>query len=264
MIRSFFGISKNPFTNDNNKLLEHQMEIYDIIKVHSRQGGFCLLMGEPGTGKTVIKDKIKHNDDKTMVVITISRTLHTYSNTIKILCQAFNIDYSGSHFKCEKRLIEQAYDLHRQGKSLITIIDDAHLMDMETLRKLRLLFEDFPRSHNIILIGQPSLLNNLSLKINDDIKSRVTYSTIIKKMNPDQVKNFIFSQLDLVALPHNCYSEDALDLIIRSADGYLRKIRNLCLSTLLEAVRRRTKLVDLDNVNSVLIQPHWRNEYDLE
>jgi len=264
MIRSFFGIDKNPFNMDDIKLLDNQQDIYDILKVHSQQGGLCLLMGEPGTGKTIIKESIKQNADKKMVIVTVSRTLHTYINTIKILCQAFNIDFSGTYFKCEKRLIEEAYSLNRQGKMLILIIDDAHLMDINTLRRLRLLFEDFPKSHNIILIGQPALLYNMSLKVNEDIKSRVTYSTIMPKLNPDAIREFILSQLDKVTLAHNIFTDDALELIIRSSDGILRRVRNLCLSCMLEAVRSRKRSIDLDIVNSVLIQPHWRKENDIE
>lgn len=264
MIRSHFGIDKNPFFNDNFTLLKQQQEVYDILKVHSMQGGLCLLMGEPGTGKTCIKEAIKSADDKRMVTVTVARTLHTYINTIKILCQAFNIDFEGNYFKCEKRLIEEAYNLNRQGKMLVTIIDDAHLMEMNTLRKLRLLFEDFPKNHNIILVGQPELLHNMSLKIHEDIKSRVTFSAIMKKLNPDDTQEFIFSELDKVNLAHNIFSENALSLIIKSADGYLRKIRNICLSSMLEAVRERKRTIDLDIVNAVLMQPHWRNEYDME
>lgn len=264
MIRSFFGIDKNPFSMDDIKLLNNQQDIYDILKVHSQQGGLCLLMGEPGTGKTIIKESIKQNADKKMVIVTVSRTLHTYINTIKILCQAFNIDFSGTYFKCEKRLIEEAYSLNRQGKMLILIIDDAHLMDINTLRRLRLLFEDFPKSHNIILIGQPALLYNMSLKVNEDIKSRITYSTIMPKLNPDAIREFILSQLDKVTLAHNIFTDEALELIIRSSDGILRRVRNLCLSCMLEAVRSRKRSIDLDIVNSVLIQPHWRKENDIE
>jgi len=199
-----------------------------------------------------------------MLVVSVSRTLHTYSNTVKILCQAFNIEYAGSDFKCEKRLIEEAFTLNCQGKSLVTIIDDAHLMEMNTLRKLRLLFEDFPKNHNVILIGQPSLLNNMSLSINSDMKTRVTYSTITRKLNPDDIKDFILGQFDRVKLGHNTFSEDAIELIVRSSEGILRKTRNLCLGCLLEAVRRQEKQIGLDNVNRVLIQPHWRKENDLE
>ena len=46
---------------------------------------------------------------------------------------------------------------------LTTILDDAHLMDLANLRKLRLLFEDFPKNHNLVLIGRPNLLGALEL-----------------------------------------------------------------------------------------------------
>lgn len=264
MIRSYFGITKNPFGLDRISLLPHQQEIYDIIKVHSTQGGLCLLMGEPGTGKSVIKETIKHNAEKRMVVVTVARTLHTYTNTIKILCSAFNIDFSGTHFKCEKRLIEEALALYRTGKMLVIIIDDAHLMDIVTLRRIRLLLEDFPKNYNLLLVGQPELLSNMRLKVNEDIKSRITYSVTMKKLNPDDMTNFILAELDKAGLGHNTFTEDALDLTVRSADGVLRRARNLCLSCLLEAVRDQTKTIDLPIVNRVLIQPHWRIEHDIK
>ena len=50
------------------------------------------------------------------------------------------------------------------------MVDDAHLMAMDNLRRLRLLFEDFPKNHNLILVGQPVLLSNLDLAVNQDIK----------------------------------------------------------------------------------------------
>ena len=135
---------------------------------------------------------------------------------------------------------------------------------MQTLRKLRLLFEEFPRNHNIILVGQVQLLHNMALRANEDIKSRVTYSTIIKKLNPDDMEAFILRELSSASLPHNIFTENALSLIIRSSDGILRNSRNLCLSCMIEAVRARKKTIGIDNVNTVLIQPHWRIEKDIE
>jgi type II secretory pathway predicted ATPase ExeA len=264
MIRSYFGLDKNPFNLDTIALLGYQQEIFDTVKVHSQQGGLCVIMGEPGTGKTVIKEALRQQADKRMIIVTVSRTMHTYSNTIKILCSAFSIEDQGAHFKCEKRLIEEAYTLNRQGKMLVTIIDEAHLMEIETLRKLRLMFEEFPKNHNLILIGQPALLGNLSLKVHDDIKSRITFSTVLKKLNPDDMEQFILNQLDNVGLGHNTFSPEALGLIVRSADGIIRRARNLCIACLLEAVRDRKKNIDLDIVNRVLIQPHWRNDYDMQ
>ena len=78
------------------------------------------------------------------------------------------------------------------------------------------------------------------------------------------MEKFILQELDKATLGHNTFSQDAVSLIVRSADGYLRRCRNICISCLIEAVRARSKTINLDSVNKVLVQPHWRNEYDIE
>ena len=98
MIRAFFGIVQRPFSRENITLLKQQQEVYDTLKVHSQQGGLCLLMGDAGTGKTIIKEAVKQNADKRMIVVSVSRTMHTYKNTLKILCSAFSIEDEGAHF----------------------------------------------------------------------------------------------------------------------------------------------------------------------
>ena len=264
MIRSYFGLTENPFALREIQLLEHQQEIHDTLQVHCQQGGLCLVVGRPGTGKSVIKESLKRLPEKDHLVATVARTLHTYTNTVKILCEAFRIEFESSAFKCERSLIEQAFSLNHSGKMLVTIIDDAHLMDMENLRKLRLLFEDFPKNHNLILIGQPVLLGNLDLSVNLDVKSRVTYSVITKRLRDDSMREFIHRELDVIGLGHNTFTEAATELIIRSADGVLRKCRNLCLAAMLEAVRSASgTTIDIDLVNGVLLQPHWQKEVDL-
>ncbi len=44
---------------------------------------------------------------------------------------------------------------------------------------------------------------------------------------------------------------------------WLRKARNLCVGCMIEAVRSASKTIDIDNVNRVLMQPHWQKESDL-
>ncbi len=263
MIRSYFGLDHNPFSHEDINLLPQQQEIFDTLKVHSQQGGLCLLVGEPGTGKSIIKEAILRHDPKRMIAPVVNRTLHTYYSTLRILCDSFQIDTQGENFKCEKRLIEEADKINHQGKMLVPIIDDAHLMDINSLRRLRLLFEDFPKNHNLVLIAHPEMLTKLSLSVNEDIRSRVTYSKLLQKLTPDQTKEFILGELDRVALSHRTFTEEAIDLITRSSEGVLRLAKNLCVVTLIEAVRDQTKIVDLKQVNRVLMQPHWRRHNEM-
>ena len=56
------------------------------------------------------------------------------------------------------------------------------------------------------------------------------------------------------------FTPEALALIVRSGEGLLRRTKNLCLGSLVQAVRDQTRAVDLKQVNRVLLQPHWRKD----
>ena len=215
MIRSYYGLTRDPFDLREFALLPAQQDVHDTLAVHSEQGGLCLVLGVPGTGKSVIKMSLQRLPESQHLVATVARTLHTYTNTVKILCEAFRVAFESSAFACERKLIEQAFALNHAGKCLTTVLDDAHLMDLANLRKLRLLFEDFPKNHNLVLVGRPSLLANLDLGVNQDIKSRVTYSVVLKRMNPDAMRAFLLREIDRAGLGHNTVTPPAVDLIVR-------------------------------------------------
>jgi type II secretory pathway predicted ATPase ExeA len=101
-IRAHFGLQKNPFTAETFTLLAHQQEIFDILKVHAQQGGLCLVLGEPGTGKSVLKDALLAHDPKRLITPVVNRTLHTYHNTLRILCSAFQIEFNGQDHHCDE------------------------------------------------------------------------------------------------------------------------------------------------------------------
>jgi len=260
MIRSYFGLTKTPFATDPVELLAPQRQILEVLKVHCQQGGLCLVLGPPGAGKSTLKEALRAADPKRLIAPVVGRTMHAYNATLQLLCEAFGIEPFGGAVKCEKRLIEEAFRLNRQGKMLAPIIDDAHLLQLICLRKLRLLLEEFPKNHNLILIGQNDLLSAISLGVNEDIRSRVTYSVVMKRLNPDDMRTFLLAQMDRAGLGHNTFTEEALGLIVRSAEGVLRLARNLALSCLLEGVRAQTRTVGIELVNRVLLQPHWHND----
>ena len=163
----------------------------------------------------------------------------------------------------EKDLIQEAFAQVRERKTLYILIDEAHLLELAVLRKLRLLFERFPKNHNLVLFGQPELMHHLSLSTNKDIKSRITYSAIIKPITDDDIERFVVKELEAAKMGINSFDEGALSLIVRSAEGNLRLCRNLCLASLIEAARETKKTVTITHVNNVLVQPHWRSHEEL-
>jgi len=262
MINSTWGISKAPFQRDNPTLLSQQKNMADIIKIHAQQGGFSVIIGEPGVGKTVLREHIEQlNKERESTVVSCSRTLHTYRQILWQLADSFKLETTEKNI--EKDLIQEALAQVRERKTLYIVIDEAHLLELATLRKLRLLFERFPKNHNLILFGQPELIHYLSLSTNRDIKSRITYSATIKPLGDDDLETFVIKELENARMGINTFDEGALQLIIRSAEGNLRVCRNLCLASLIEAARNNKKQVSITHVNQVLVQPHWRSHEEL-
>ena len=97
--------------DETQPLLPHQQRHFDILKVHSQQGGLCLILGEPGTGKTVLKNAIIHHNPKQWITPIINRSLHTWPSLLRLLCQAMQVDINGNDHRCETRLIAEARNL---------------------------------------------------------------------------------------------------------------------------------------------------------
>lgn len=262
MINAIWGITHEPFKRDKLSLLAQQKQIMDIVKIHAQQGGFSVIIGDPGVGKTVLREHIEQlNKERESTVVSCSRTLHTYRQIIWQLAESFKLETTEKTI--ESDLIECAFAQIRERKTLYILIDEAHLLETSVLRKLRLLFERFPKNHNLILFGQPELLHYLSLTTNKDIKSRITYSAIIKPLNDEDMERYIVKELEAVKMGVNAFNEAAMALIIRSSEGNLRLSRNLCLGSLIEAARETKKVVSITHVNNVLVQPHWRSHEEL-
>ena len=190
MIKSIHAVTKEPFNRTELTLLSQQKQIVEIIKIHAQQGGFSVVIGEPGVGKTILKEHIESLDkERDITVVSCSRTLHTYCQILTQLAESFKIEVPEKSL--EKELIACAYNHIKERKTLYILIDEAHLLDMQVLRKLRLLFERFPKKHNLVLFGQRDLLHYLSLNVNQDLKSRITYSANIKRQNDEDMERYI-------------------------------------------------------------------------
>ncbi len=262
MIKHTFGITQEPFHREQIELLSQQKQAFDIIKIHSQHGGFSVIIGRPGVGKTVLRQQIEMlNKERDCVVVSVSHTMHTYLNILKQLAESLKLEVSMHHL--EKEIIGAAFQAVQERKALYTLIDEAHLLEMSVLRKLRLLFERFPKKHNLVLFGQPELLYHLSMTVNADIKSRITYSHTLVGLNDEDMTQVILTELDAVGLGHNTFDEAAIELILRQAQGNLRLCRNLCYGSLVDACRDGTRTVLTRHVNSVLVQPHWRSHEEL-
>ncbi|MFZ6747324.1 hypothetical protein ACO0LC_29325, partial [Undibacterium sp. JH2W] len=59
MIKATFGLTKEPFYRSEVALLPQQVEAMEMIRVHAQHGGFSVIVGHPGVGKSVIREHLE-------------------------------------------------------------------------------------------------------------------------------------------------------------------------------------------------------------
>jgi MSHA biogenesis protein MshM len=258
MIKSTFGLTKEPFYRSDLALLPQQTEAMEMIKIHAQHGGFSVIVGHPGVGKSVLREHLeKLGKDRDTVVISFTQTMHTYLNILKQLAQSMQLSVPVNDL--EKELIQAAFRHVQSQKILYIVIDEAHLLDINVLRKLRLLFDRFPKKHNLLLLGHPELMFRLSMMCNEDIKSRISYSRQLLPMMDEALSDFIIKELAAVGLGANTFDEAALQVVLRAVQGNLRLCRNLCYASLVATCLDQQRICTVSHVNAALQQPHWRS-----
>jgi type II secretory pathway predicted ATPase ExeA len=259
MIKSSFGLTKEPFYRNEVALLPQQSEAVDMIKIHAQHGGFSVIVGNPGVGKSVIGAHLAQlGKERDTVVVSFTQTMHTYQPILKQLAESMQLGTAPVK-DLEKELVQAAYRHVQAQKTLYIVIDEAHLLDISILRKLRLLFERFPKKHNLVLLGHTELMFRLSMMCNEDIKSRISYSKQILPLADQELTDFITQELAAVGLGVHTFDEAALQVILRAVQGNLRLCRNLCYASLVAACMDRQRICTVSHVNMALQQPHWRS-----
>jgi len=86
MIKSTFGITQEPFYRNEPALLPQQAEAVEMIRIHAQHGGFSVIVGHPGLGKSVLRAHLELlARERETVVLSFTQTMHTYQPILRLL-----------------------------------------------------------------------------------------------------------------------------------------------------------------------------------
>lgn len=194
-----FGLKTSPFTLDIRKesdiyLSESHAYALSVIKEAAEYGGFAVVTGQVGSGKSTVLSKfLEENRIAEKYQIIFPEAIDKTKVNAKQILQACVFDMSS---ETPKGGMEA---LSRQVKNLLVkkcdnkertvlIIEEAHDLPVNTLKYLKRLWEmktGLQRLMGIILIGQNELETRLYGKANSEIRE-VTARTTHARVEPIQ------------------------------------------------------------------------------
>ncbi|MEW6715703.1 MAG: AAA family ATPase, partial [Nitrospirota bacterium] len=173
MYNDYFGFKETPFSiaPDPRYLYmseQHREALAHLIYGFNSDGGFVLLTGEVGTGKTTVCRCLLEQIPQDSSIAFIINPRLSVDELLATICDEFGIKYPERNVSIKVFVdLLNAYllDAHAKGRKAVLIIDEAQNLSANVLEELRLLtnLETNQRKLlQIILLGQPELRKKLS------------------------------------------------------------------------------------------------------
>ena len=234
-----FGLREAPFSlAPNPRYLyaseQHREALAHLVYGVKSEGGFILLTGEVGTGKTtVFRCLLERLPEKTRIAFVLHPKL-TVEELLATICDEFGIGYpeGAAGTKTFVDLLN-AYLLEstREGFHSVLVIDEAQNLSLDVLEQLRLLTNletDRRKLLQIILLGQPELREMLARPEMRQLSQRVTARYHLDALSKGDVEPYVSHRLAVAGASGRIFSPSALALVGRKSGGVPRVINLIC------------------------------------
>lgn len=250
MYASFFGLRQPPFSiaPDPRYLFmseRHREALAHLLYGVEGGGGFVLLTGEIGAGKTTVCRCFLEQVPPRCHVAYIFNPKLTVPELLQTICEEFHLPdiasaaQAGGVKENIDRLNAHLLRSHAEGHNNVLIIDEAQNLSLEVLEQLRLLtnLETNERKLlQIILIGQPELRDMLERPDMEQLAQRVIARYHLDALSAPETAQYIQHRLKVAGLGRGrLFDKDAMQRIHRWTRGVPRRINLLCDRALLGA-----------------------------
>ena len=259
MYVDFFGLKQGPFSiaPDPRYLFmseRHREALAHLLYGLGGGGGFVLLTGEIGAGKTTVCRCFLEQIPERCNVAYIFNPKLTVIELVRSVCDEFGIAYPqrepGTATVTDYLDPLNAFLLktHAAGQNNVLIIDEAQNLSADVLEQLRLMtnLETSERKLlQIVLIGQPELRGMLGQPGLQQLAQRVIARFHLDALSETETAQYIRHRLAVAGgvgpIP---FADDTLRRIHRLCAGVPRRINLLCDRALLGAYAGGKAVVD--------------------
>jgi len=255
MYLDYFGLAEAPFSiaPDPRFLYlsqRHQEALAHLLYGVGGEGGFVLLTGEVGAGKTTVcrclLQQIPASCDVAYIFnpkLTVEELLSTICVEFGIVCPPGNasikvfVDCINAHL----------LDAHAKGRHTVLIIDESQNLSADVLEQMRLLtnLETNERKLlQIILLGQPELALMLERPELRQLSQRIVARYHLGPLSKPEVAAYVRHRLEIAGAKRQLFPAALMGRVYRLSGGVPRVINVLCDRSLLGTYVQGKERVD--------------------
>lgn len=245
MYKAFFGLTESPFSISPNPKFLYMSERHTEALAHLTYGlqdggGFVLLTGEVGTGKTTVSRALRQQLPETTDLALVLNPTLTERELLASICDEFQLLYQP-----EDGIKELFYLLcdffvanYHAGRKTLLLIDEAQHLAPDVLEQLRLLTNletNEAKLLQVVLIGQPELQQLLRQPMLRQLAQRITARYHLMPLSRADVDAYVRFRLQVAGCVQPVFTKGAIKELHRLSGGIPRIINLICERALLGA-----------------------------
>lgn len=262
MYKQHFGLKDKPFdlTPDPEYLFlssKHKMGLalleYGLMEAAA---GLTVITGEVGAGKTtLIRKLLRRIDHNELTIGLINNTNSFHEELMSWVMSSFGLSHeqkdNTTRFREFQKFLVQEY---AQGRRCVLIVDEAQNLDSGALEELRMLSNinaDRDQLIQIVLVGQPQLLNIMEAPDMAQIAQRVSVEFHLEPLGYEEIKQYISYRLEVAGTKQEIFTDEAMKAVFYLSGGVPRLVNTLCDYALVYSFSMGKKKVDLEIIIEV-------------
>jgi type II secretory pathway predicted ATPase ExeA len=257
MYETHFGLRERPFraTPDSAcyyPATSHEQTLARLLQALADDEGMVLLTGEPGTGKTLLCHCLLERLGPGVASAFVTNS-HTggRAGLLQAILYDLGQPYEGrGEQELRLALTELLLRNYGAGRRAVLIMDEAQNLAAELLEELRLLANlegRRARAFQVVLVGQPELLETLRRPDLKALAQRLAVRARLAPLGVEEAADYLLHQLRASGgRPEAILTDEALEVLARASRGVPRLLNQAAHQALALAFTAGAEVVDAE------------------
>jgi general secretion pathway protein A len=252
-----YGLRENPFADCVHPAFffrtdEHAEAFRSMMLAVEFNTSLGMVTGPSGTGKTLVSQLLlqQFDDSKYRTVLVLVTPGLSKTGLLREILAELDIALPVGIARVQdlvKLLGNHIIELHEEGRRLVIILDECHLLSSDCLHIVRTISNiEIPEQKltTCLLFGEARLAKRLENPGYESLRNRIYFRSELHPLTAAETAQYVKYRLMTAGRLADLFTESAIELLHQHSEGIPRTLNKIAMLSLIEGAVRQSAIID--------------------